>query len=85
MAGERKGKPGVSTDTIIPAPPDVPSTILLSDDSPAVLPDKTAERLADLGWDVRRLPGVGHDFWLQDPDGTTAAIRDLLVGERTQP
>lgn len=67
------------------APPDVPSTILLSDDSPAVLPDKTAERLADLGWDVRRLPGVGHDFWLQDPDGTTAAIRDLLVGERTQP
>jgi pimeloyl-ACP methyl ester carboxylesterase len=67
------------------APPAVPSTILLSDDSPAVLPDKDAERLADLGWDVRRLPGVGHDFWLQEPDGTTAAIRDLLVGERTQP
>ena len=67
------------------APPVVPSTILLSDDSPAVLPDKTAERLADLGWDVRRLPGVGHDFWLEDPDGTTEAVRDLLVGEHTQP
>jgi pimeloyl-ACP methyl ester carboxylesterase len=68
-----------------PAPviaPVVPSTILLSDDAPAVLPDATAERLADLGWEVRRLPGVGHDFWLEDADGTTAAVRDLLVGDR---
>ena len=56
-----------------PAPvaaPVVPSTIVLSDDSPAVLPDATAERLADLGWEVRRLPGVGHDFWLEDADRT---------------
>ena len=69
-----------------PAPvaaPIVPSTIVLSDDSPAVLPDRTAEQLADLGWDVRRLPGVGHDFWLQDPDGTTEVVRDLLLGEHT--
>jgi pimeloyl-ACP methyl ester carboxylesterase len=66
-----------------PAPvtaPIVPSTIVLSDDAPAVLPDATAERLADLGWDVRRLPGVGHDFWLQDPVSTTEAVRDLIVG-----
>ena len=67
-----------------PAPvaaPVVPSTIVLSDDAPAVLPDATAERLADLGWEVRRLPGVGHDFWLEDADRTVDAVRDLLVGE----
>jgi pimeloyl-ACP methyl ester carboxylesterase len=70
-----------------PAPvaaPAVPSTIVLSDDSPAVLPDATAERLADLGWQVRRLPGVGHDFWLEDADGTVDAVRDLLVGDPAQ-
>ena len=64
------------------APPAVPSTIVLSDDSPAVLPDATADRLSDLGWEVRRLPGVGHDFWLEDADRTLDAVRDLLVGER---
>lgn len=61
------------------SPPAVPSTILLSDDSPAVLPDATVERLATLGWDVRRLPGIGHDFWLEDVDRTVAAVRDLLL------
>jgi pimeloyl-ACP methyl ester carboxylesterase len=67
-----------------PAPvaaPAVPSTIVLSDDSPAVLPDAIAERLADLGWEVRRLPGVGHEFWLEDADRTVDSVRDLLVGE----
>ncbi len=67
-----------------PAPvaaPAVPSTIVLSDDSPAVLPDATAERLAELGWEVRRLTGVGHDFWLQDADRTADALRDILVGD----
>jgi len=70
-----------------PAPvaaPAVPSTIVLSDDSPAVLPAATADRLAELGWDVRRLPGVGHDFWLEDADGTVDAVRDLLVGDPAQ-
>ena len=67
-----------------PAPvaaPAVPSTILLSDDAPTVLADATSERLAALGWEVRRLPGVGHDFWLEDPERTLDAVRDLLVGE----
>lgn len=63
------------------APPAVPSTILLSEDSPAVLPDQTADSLAKLGWDVRRLRGVGHDFWLQDADLTFHAVSDLLVGD----
>ena len=62
------------------AAPAVPSTVVLSDDSPAVLPDATAVRLEALGWDVRRLPGVGHDFWLEDADRTFGAVRDVLVG-----
>ncbi|NYE37395.1 pimeloyl-ACP methyl ester carboxylesterase [Nocardioides cavernae] len=61
------------------AAPAVPSTVLLSDDSPAVLPDEMAVRLAGRGWDVRRLPGIGHDFWLEDADRTCAAVRDLLT------
>jgi hypothetical protein len=40
-----------------------------------------ANGLAALGWDVRRLRGVGHDFWLEDPDRTWSAVRDVLVGE----
>lgn len=71
-----------------PAPvaaPAVPSTVVLSDDSPAVLPDATAERLADLGWDVRRATGIGHDFWLEDADRTWAAVADLLVGDPARP
>ncbi|SDN56881.1 Pimeloyl-ACP methyl ester carboxylesterase [Klenkia soli] len=70
-----------------PAPiaaPAVPSTIVLSDDSPAVLPDPTASRLEALGWDVRRLTGVGHDFWLQDADRTWTSVRDLLLGSRVR-
>ena len=59
--------------------PAVPSTVVLSDDSPAVLPDEMAVRLEALGWDVRRLPGVGHDFWLEDADRTFAAVQDLLA------
>ncbi|KQS60251.1 hydrolase [Geodermatophilus sp. Leaf369] len=69
-----------------PAPvaaPPVPSTLVLSDDSRAVLPDATAMRLEALGWEVRRVTGVGHDFWLQDADRTWAAVRDVLLGERT--
>jgi pimeloyl-ACP methyl ester carboxylesterase len=62
------------------AAPAVPSTVLLSDDSPAVLPDDLAASLAEAGWDVRRLPGVGHDFWLEDAPRTFAAVRDVLLG-----
>jgi pimeloyl-ACP methyl ester carboxylesterase len=62
------------------AAPAVPSRVVLSDDSPAVLPDATAARLAALGWEVCRLTGVGHDFWLQDPDRTWAEVRDVLLG-----
>ncbi|PPF13070.1 MULTISPECIES: alpha/beta fold hydrolase [unclassified Rathayibacter] len=58
--------------------PAVPSTVVLSDQSPAVLPDALAARFEQRGWQVRRLPGVHHDMQLEDPDGTFAAIADVL-------
>ena len=56
----------------------VPSTIVLSDDSPAVLPDAFATRLENAGWQIRRLPGLNHDMHLEDADRTFDAIVDLL-------
>ena len=64
-----------------PAPvaaPAVPSTLVLSDDSPAVVPDVIVGQLENLGWGVRRIPAIGHDFWLEDADKTFAATRDLF-------
>jgi pimeloyl-ACP methyl ester carboxylesterase len=60
------------------AAPVVPSTIVLSDDSPAVLPDAYAARLEAVGWEVRRISGIHHDMHLEDPDRTFAAIANLL-------
>jgi pimeloyl-ACP methyl ester carboxylesterase len=60
------------------APPEVPSTVVLSDESPAVLPDAMASRLQAEGWDIRRLPGVHHDMQLEAPDRTFAIIEDVL-------
>lgn len=60
------------------APPAVPSVIVLSDDSPAVLPEAAAAALAQQGWELRHLAGVGHDFWLEDADRTWAAIADAV-------
>ena len=59
-------------------PPAVASTIVLSDQSPAVLPDALAARLADVGWDVRRIAGVQHDMQLENPDRVYAEIRAIL-------
>jgi hypothetical protein len=58
--------------------PAVPSTILLSDQSAAVLPDGLAGQLEQQGWQVRRIRGVRHDMQLEDPDRTFAAIEDVL-------
>lgn len=60
------------------AAPDVPSTIVLSDQSSAVVPDALASRLKEQGWRVRRIPGVQHDMQLEDPDRTFGAIADVL-------
>lgn len=60
------------------APPDVPSTIVLSDESPAVLPDDLAVALEGERWGIRRLAGIHHDMHLEDPDRTFATIADVL-------
>jgi len=59
-------------------PPAVPSTIVLSDQSPAVLPDPLAARLEEQGWEIRRIRGVQHDMHLEDPKRTFEAIADVL-------
>ncbi|MDN3495818.1 alpha/beta hydrolase [Planococcus sp. APC 4015] len=58
--------------------PAVPSTIVLSDQSAAVLPDSLASQLNQQGWQVRRIQGVRHDMQLEDPDRTFAAVEDVL-------
>lgn len=60
------------------APPAAPSTIVLSDESPAVLPDAMAAGLEREGWRIRRLAGIHHDMHLEDPDRTFGAIEDVL-------
>lgn len=62
----------------VAAAPAVPSTIVLTDQSAAVLPDLLADELAQLGWEVRRLGDARHDVQLQHPGRTVAAIADLL-------
>jgi len=60
-------------------PPEVPSTVVLSDDSAAVLPDPVADRLAATGWTVQRLPGVHHDMQLEDPERVSRVVDDALT------
>ncbi|MBT2484986.1 MULTISPECIES: alpha/beta fold hydrolase [unclassified Microbacterium] len=60
------------------AAPAVPSTIVLSSEGQAVVPDPLPERLAAAGWGVRRLPSVGHAFWLHDAAATYDTISDLV-------
>jgi len=60
------------------APPAVPSTIVLSDESPAVLSDAMAADLAREGWDIRRIAGVHHDMQLEAPDRVFDVIADVL-------
>ena len=59
--------------------PDVPSTVVLSDDSAAVLPDDLADRLTAVGWEVVRLPGVHHDMQLEAPDRTARVVDEALA------
>lgn len=68
----------VAFHPLAPSVPAVPSTLVLSDDSPAVISDTLAGALQQLGWDVRRLPGLHHDMHLENADRTFEAIHDLL-------
>jgi pimeloyl-ACP methyl ester carboxylesterase len=58
--------------------PSIPSTIVLSDDSPAILREREILSYQSTGWDIRRLPGIHHDMQLEDPHRVFAAIRDVL-------
>ena len=60
------------------APPAVPSVVVLSDDSPAVLPEPVARSLEGVGWELRRLPGVHHDMHLEAPDRVFELVADAL-------
>lgn len=65
---------------VIAGAPAVPSTVLLTGQSTAVLSDALASELETHGWDIRRLPGTRHDVQLQDPARTYAALADVLGG-----
>lgn len=60
------------------AAPAVPSTIVLSDESPAVLPDAMAAGLEREGWDIRRISGIHHDMHLEDPERVLGILADVL-------
>lgn len=68
----------VAFHPLAPTAPAVPSTIVLSDASPAVISNELVGELQALGWGVRRLPGLHHDMHLENADRTFETIRDLL-------
>jgi len=59
-------------------PPAVPSTIVLAGPSFAVTP-AFADELRAYGWDVRVMPGAGHDLHIEDPAGLAAILEDVLA------
>lgn len=61
-----------------PAPPAVPSTIVLSDDARRVVPPALAIGLEREGWRIRRLAGIRHAMHLLDAQRTWSTIHDLL-------
>jgi pimeloyl-ACP methyl ester carboxylesterase len=61
----------------IAAPPVVPSTIVLADNGIAC-PPKLADTFREQGWDVRVIPGGGHDLHQEDPCGLAEVLSDVL-------
>lgn len=59
------------------APPTVPSTIVLSDESPAVVPDAMVAGLEREGWEIERIAGVHHDMHIEDPGRIASVIEQL--------
>ncbi|WP_181780666.1 alpha/beta fold hydrolase [Pseudonocardia pini] len=68
----------VTRHPLTPGPPPVPSTVVLSAEGPSVVPDTLAAELAEAGWEIRHVPELHHEFWLEDVTATFAAVRDLL-------
>ncbi|HEY1530963.1 MAG TPA: alpha/beta hydrolase [Galbitalea sp.] len=55
----------------------VPATLVLAGPSFAVAPKFEAELRAQ-GWDIRVMPGRGHDLHIEDPAGLAAILSDVL-------
>jgi pimeloyl-ACP methyl ester carboxylesterase len=70
-------KSSATEHPFVAAPPSVPSTIAIADPSFAV-PPKFAAALREQGWDVRVIPGGGHDLHIEDPAGLAEVLRDVL-------
>lgn len=68
----------VAFHPIVAATPPVPSVIVLSEDSAAVLPDGLARVLERKGWTIRRMAKVHHDMQLEDPDRVYALLVELF-------
>ena len=69
-------KEGRATE-ILPAPPLVPSTLVLAENS-FVIPPPRAKEFSDYGWDVRTLAGAPHDMHIQNPSGLADILDDVL-------
>jgi pimeloyl-ACP methyl ester carboxylesterase len=68
----------VTHHPLVPGPPPVPSTVVLSAEGSSVVPETVAAELAEAGWEIRHAPDLHHEFWLEDAAATFAAVRDLL-------
>ncbi|MBK8731152.1 MAG: alpha/beta hydrolase [Tetrasphaera sp.] len=71
---------GTATE-FMPCPPPVPSTIVLAERSMCVSA-KRAEEFRALGWDVRVKPAAIHDLHVQDPQGLSLLLDDVLRSDR---
>ncbi len=68
----------VAVHPVAPAPPVVPSTLVLSDDGKLVVPPADLRRFAELGWDLLRMRGIRHDVLLLDGPRTARVIREAV-------
>ena len=57
--------------------PTMPETVVIADNSFAVSKEKEHD-LKLVGWSIRHKPGSVHEMHWQDPEGTIAAISDLI-------
>ena len=69
----------VAVHPVPPAPPVVPSTLVLSDDAPLVVPSADVDRFSALGWEVVRMRGIHHDVLLLDGPRTARVIERAVL------
>lgn len=64
----------IAAHPVHPAPPAVPSTIVLSDDGRLVVPSRDVPSFSAEGWDIVRARGIRHDMMLLDGARTALVI-----------